>query len=507
VQGLRSTRLQAAAAAALPVALAAWIYFPITRAYFYADDFTNLVSIVNDGFLPFVLRPFGGHNLLVRNLAFYGSFRLFGLRADLFFWTVLLTYLLDVWLLFRILRNLTGSLTLACFGAILWGTSPVNDGTLAWYSVYGQVLATTILLLVLERVTAWARAGGAVDGRRAAVWYGLLLLGTVCFGVGVGVALVFPAVLFLLLPQTWRQPRIRAAYLALPLVTIAIYFAFRRLYPLVWQLPPEEAYMAHGFPQLHDLAAMTRELLIVSITAALGSFAVFSRGLLPPAAPGVILPLFAAGVVVLLWRGDSASRRAGAAMLLLALGVYFVIASGRAQLVGLAGGVAASAAQRRYHFVGAIPIVILACLALQQVGRLGPLRRLPRVLLLVMALGLWTWAFRRAAFVVHDNAPARGEFQAAVRAIAVAVEARPPGTTVYIDTGQPTNRMLGMVMQKRDFPGRAAVFLLTQPGDEMDGRRVRFVERDPAVRAWYAARAESRLARLLVDPQAASSNP
>ena len=505
--GLRSTRLGAAAAAALPVALAAWIYFPITRAYFYADDFTNLVSIVNDGFLPFVLRPFGGHNLLVRNLAFYTSFHLFGLRADLFFWTVLLTYLLDVWLLFRILRNLTGSLTLACFGALLWGTSPVNDGTLAWYSVYGQVLAATGLLVVLERVTARARAGGAVDGRTAAIWYGLLLLGTVCFGVGVGVALVFPAVLFLLLPETWRQPRIRAAYLALPLVTLAIYFAFRRLYPFVGRLPPEEAFMAGGLPPLRDLTAMTRELLTFSITTALGSFAVFSSGLLSPAASGVILPLFAAGVLVLLWRGDPASRRAGVAMLLLSAGVYVVIASGRAQLLVMYGGVAAAAAQRRYHFVGAIPVVIVACLALQQVGRLGPLRRLPRGLLIVAALALWARAYRRAPFVVHDNAPARGEFQAAVRAIATAVAASPPGTTVYIDTGQPTSRMLGLVLQKRDFPGRAAVFLLTQPGDELDGRRVRFVERAPAVRAWYAARADSRLAQLLVDPEAVPSPP
>jgi len=51
------------------------------------------------------------------------------------------------------------------------------------------------------------------------------------------------------------------------------------------------------------------------------------------------------------------------------------------------------------------------------------------------------------------------------------------------------------------------VFVLTQPGDELDGRRVRLVERDPGLRAWYAARAESRLARLLVDPQTASSHP
>jgi hypothetical protein len=60
------------AAALVPVLLAAWVFHPITRGYFFADDFNCLLSIANDGFLRFVLRPFGGHNLLVRNVVFYG---------------------------------------------------------------------------------------------------------------------------------------------------------------------------------------------------------------------------------------------------------------------------------------------------------------------------------------------------------------------------------------------------------------------------------------------------
>ncbi len=498
-----SSRLGVGVAAAFPVLLAAWVYFPITRSYFWSDDFTNMVSIVNDGFLSFVLRPFGGHNLLVRNLAFYGSYQLFGLRADLYFWTVLLTFLLAVWLLFRVLRNLTGSLTLACFGAALWGTSPVNDGTLAWYSVYGQVLAATILLLVLDRVTALARTGGALTTRTACAWYALLLLGTGCFGVGVGVALAFPAVLFLVLPDAWRRPRIRVAYLALPLVTIAMYVAFRRLYPLVGALPPEEAFMATGLPPLAELVPMLRELLVYSVASSLRSFAAYSRRAHPLPGAWITLAVFGVGVLVLLWRGDATTRRAAAAMAVLWVAIYLVIAIGRASLVGLAGSLAAAAAQRRYHFVGAIPVVIVACLALQQIGRLGPLRRVPRGALLLAALVLGGWTYRRSAFVVNDNARARAEFQAAVRAIDTAVAAQPPGATVYIDTGPRTTGLLGFVMPKRDFPGRAGVFLLMQPGDEMEGRRVRFVERDPAVRTWYASRPETRLGRLLVDANAA----
>src|SRR5262249_17981647 len=155
------------------------------RTYFFADDFNCLLSILNDGFLRFVLRPFAGHNLLVRNLAFYASYQLFGMRAELYFWTVLLTHLLNVWLLFRVLRNMSAGLALACFGAALWGTSPAHVGTLGWYSVYGQVLVATVLLVVLGGVTARARTGAAPSRRSAAVWYALLLAGTTCFGTGV----------------------------------------------------------------------------------------------------------------------------------------------------------------------------------------------------------------------------------------------------------------------------------------------------------------------------------
>src|SRR5262249_52976128 len=100
---MESERRGPAAAAALvvPLALSAWVYFPIAPASFWADAFVCLASIPTDGFLRFVLRPFGAHNLLLRNLVFSLSYRLFGLRAELYFWTVLLTHLLNVFLLFR----------------------------------------------------------------------------------------------------------------------------------------------------------------------------------------------------------------------------------------------------------------------------------------------------------------------------------------------------------------------------------------------------------------------
>jgi hypothetical protein len=64
--------------ALLPLALSAWVYHPITRVFFWADDFVHLTEIANERPLVFLLRPFGGHAFLTRNLVFLGSYHLFG---------------------------------------------------------------------------------------------------------------------------------------------------------------------------------------------------------------------------------------------------------------------------------------------------------------------------------------------------------------------------------------------------------------------------------------------
>jgi hypothetical protein len=47
---------------------------------------------------------------------------------------------------------------LAVLAAAVWGINPINEGALGWYAVYGQVLATTCILIILVRF-AGTRAG------------------------------------------------------------------------------------------------------------------------------------------------------------------------------------------------------------------------------------------------------------------------------------------------------------------------------------------------------------
>ena len=487
-------------AAAIPLVLTLMLYWPLTGSFFWADDFMCMRSIVDDGFVRFVFRPWGGHNLLVRNLVFYTFWHLFGLHAAPYFWVVLLTHLLNVWLLFRVLQRLTGSAMLACFGATLWGTSPLAAGVLAWYAVFGQALVATILLGILDRLAALSRSGAPVRARTAWIWYGLLLLGSVTFGEGIGVALAFAAVLFAMQPAAWRRPRLRAAYFALPLVTLAVYVACRHLYPLfVEPLSPEEL-NAHpaGIEAMPQVLAAVAALVAFSASEYVRNF--FSAaGAYPDRATPPVVAVLAAGLGLLCWRGSPETRRTAVAMASLCVGVYLSIAIGRS-----GGDLIRTVTQQRYHYVAAIPIVILVCLALQEIGRIGWLARVPRVPLLLGALVVWTWGFTRSPYRVELHAGPRRVVDMAVSSIDLEVSRVPKGQIAYLENGANARTILGPVGRDIEFPGRAAIFLLAHDGDQVNGRTVRFIVRDPAVLAHYRQRPDSPLARLLASPREAA---
>src|SRR5262249_28160275 len=126
--------------ALLPPAAAAFTFFPVTRNYFVGDDFLHLLTFANDGLLRFLGTPFGGHVLVVRNLAFALCVRAFGTDPTGFFWTVLATHVVNAGLLYLLLVRFVGSRPVACLVALLWGAAPHHGVALGWYSVYGEAL-------------------------------------------------------------------------------------------------------------------------------------------------------------------------------------------------------------------------------------------------------------------------------------------------------------------------------------------------------------------------------
>jgi hypothetical protein len=492
----------------VPLALSGWIYYPITRAFFFADDFVHLVDLENERTLAFLLKPFGGNAFLFRNLVFLASYHLFGVDPVAFQRTVLITHLLNVALFFGLLRAMTGSVWLACLGAAVWGMSPLAVDSLDWYSAFGHVLVGTAMLLVLRSVIRLDVAGDRISVRTAVAWFVLLLVGSACYGPGIGAALVFPGVLILLLPAVWRQPGLRLAFLALPVVTLAFYFGQQYLYRQIGTLSIEE--------EVHQQAALS----------GFGAIPLFWTHLLSYSAAGTILGFFmpkpypspasriavsalAAGTGFLLWRGAARTRRYALGMAALWAGVYLMIAIGRGHIYALMNVPAATAAAvGRYHYAGTIPLAALVCLVLREVGHLPVLRAVPRSVAVVLSLALVLEGRQASGFRIDTRPYVHDYFLYTKQDLATQIAAAPRETPLYLENSKTPWPVLGVAIPERLVPGRAAVFLLTRSASKLDDRDVRFIERDPDVLDWYRdEHPDTPLARLLVAPEEAPASP
>jgi hypothetical protein len=496
--GAPSARWIDAALGGLAVGLAAIVYSPVTGAYFFADDLLFLMRIAAEPLRGVLLDPFGGHLLLTRNAVFAATFALFGADPTPYYWSSFLTHLANVWLLFRLLCALTARPALACLGATLWGTCPVHIATVGWYASYGQLLATTAMLVVLGQV---ARADPATPPSlgRVVWWCGILLLGATCFGVGVGVALVFPVVAVLLLPRLMR-PTALAALLALPLTVTGLYRWVTRREPVAAGMGMFQAIVLRSYSRV---PIMLGHLLNYGASAlTLGFFRAVGRwpnaATYPSTASRIVAAVFGTALLGAFWLADPRGRRQLLAAATLALGVYGIVAVGRA---GFRLDLAFWASEARFHYAGTIPLAMLLCLALRELGRRGPLRFLPPEALLAGWLAVGTIGWARSTWRPESHAAARQEIEARLSEMDVEIDRAPPGSTVYLVNGTLSPAVRGPAIDQAGLPGRAALFVIMHPSDVVRGRHVRFVEPDARVRAVQAAR-NGRLGSLLVAPEA-----
>ena len=292
---------------AVPFALSAAGSYPITRNYFYGDDLLSVYDVINKPFVELLLVPYGGHLYVVRNALFALLYWLFGPDPHAYYWVALLTHLANVALLCALLHTLTDSPRLACFGGALWGTAPVTEGTIGWYSVYGHALATTGLLLILLGIVRAARRG-SVSNAELGLWAGLVFAISTSFGVGLAFAVVLPVIAWLLLPRGAVRRRAVALLGTTAVVMPLVYLTARHLAVVRYGSD------LHG-PDLDDpLAAsvgvadvVTSMLAYGTEQVVLGPFAHFVPGL---AWPAVVAAPVLLGVGIAFWMAGWTVRRA-----------------------------------------------------------------------------------------------------------------------------------------------------------------------------------------------------
>jgi hypothetical protein len=455
----------------LPVACALFAWAPLLDNWFKGDDFVHLYDIATKPFLRLLVLTWGGHVYTVRNTVFAAMFRVFGADPRPYFWSVLLTHALNTLLLYRVIRRFAGSVLLACFGATLWSASPVLEGALGWYSVYGQVLLTAIVLGVLSSLGERIVTGAVVPTRTAVCWAALLLAGTSCFGIGLGVALVFPLVAVLALPRVQLPV---PSLLALIASSVASYVFYR----LVITYSPDVSTLdARLFSVTTTIGALPAVLaflagLLCFGAAALGGDFVGSHQRLAPwvnvAAGLTLLTLLLAGVAC----ASGTARRNLLALAVLALAAYGMVAAGRAILFEVAHmPYWLAVSSPRYHYLGLAIITVLVCTALAQVAALGATAN--RVVLATTA----AWMLVRIAVLVVRPFPIdhwdseRAETRAMLRSVREQIARTPPGQVALIEN-QPfdLSRAFANV-----YPGWAGMFVVFFPDNTVDGRPVRFL--------------------------------
>lgn len=479
------------------------VYAPIIHIFFHEDDFFLLFQFANDPLLLSLVRPYLGHANLVRNVVFGATYAAFGPVSEAFQATVLVGHLLTVALLFAVIHRVTRSALVACFGALLWGTCPASIGTLGWYAAFGHTLCTLLTLLAFGVVL---RAYDAPDGltpRRIVACILLLAAGATSFGAGLGMALAFPAIVWIFArPRVGTRPAL-VATVAIPAAAAALYLGQRLVFHALGGTENEQLVML-GI-QLIDpryAAALLVRYFGFGI-ASLASGPFLDTPPWPTLGMDVLVGVVGMLTLLAAWLGTPRERRVLLAVLVLAAAAYGSVVAGRAGLMKIAAVTPAKAAMAlRYHYAAQAWLALGLSTALAILLARMPRRAAHALASAAVAVVLASHILRTHPYDFKPRVRlAVAETLDRVRAAAAAA---PPGETVRIAN----ERFRGApILARRPavFPGTSGVFLVFHPGSEVDGRPIVF----EGTRAHVAlARARGgRIASLLVAPPDGQPDP
>jgi hypothetical protein len=369
-------------------------------------------------------------------------------------------------------------------------------------------MAATFVLLVLVDLARVAEGDRPPTSWQLGGWTLLLLGAATSFGTGLGVALAFPAIAWLLLPPARGRNRGALVLVAGTAAIAALFFAQHAGLP---EVLPRDGLVHYPLAVSLALGANLASYGLASL--GLGPFFTFNEGHISvgplrglaaahilPAINGLGLVLFAV-LSLAFARAGAARRRQMAAFALLAACAYGAIALGRAPfMVDEKLGMQFMTTATRYHYMGQLGLALLVGLATAELADVRSLRRLPARLGPVLfgvgiALALPSYASSaRTLDPLLDRRWLDG-VNRVMKELQETVRAAPPGSPVYI----PHRRYGGYVFVSREeFPDWAALFVMTHREDTLEGRRVYFVETDAQLVQKFREGSNGRIKGLLV---------
>jgi hypothetical protein len=485
-----------------PVLATLVVHFGVLSNGFLSDDFVHLYNVSNLPFLDAISLSTGGHLLYSYTTVVWLLKLLFGLNPLVFFLLGLMLHLASVRLLFEIIYRLTDKASLAAFGAALWGMCPIAAGSLGWISVHGQVYATAAILWVLLDTVRCSQTPSLLKNSVLLRHVFLLLVAATSFGAGLSSTVVYVLVIALWNPVPGERTRLVVVYGGIALAAIALYVFTMTLQTDAYG----DAYskvdlLKHSLEDITGTLGLFAGLLSIGSSALfLGPLLIGKIALVPVAAlPSVaiaitlftLLPLLIAGYIL----STAAQRRQVFALLLLPCAAYGLIAVARNTII-----YKALAGTARFHYFPQAMLAIVLCLLLARlIDRLPANAQKYGRMSFIAWLLLAVFPFAIGQVVEPSKLFVNGQYSQYERSMSelkAAIE-NPAGQGDIVIVNKPYNVFIWGYTPV-EFPGLAALFVLSYPSNVVDGRRVVFLEPSKDIVDMTKAHKGSRIAELLV---------
>jgi hypothetical protein len=482
------------------------------ESYFRLEDLEYFFVITNGGFWQFLRTYTREHMNVVQNVVFYALFKMFHLHSVPWYLFVLGLHLVNVKLLYDLILRFTLQRRAAVIFATLWGISPVGQGALVPLTGIGHVMVASLLLWLLLDITRIKQKGERIGGRVVIRWC-LLLLGMAgSFGGGIGIAMVFGFVAWLLLRGVSNRTPVTVALLSLSVtvpLTYLVHAALQWTRGVDLQSPPI-AFSNAGFwlstgRMFSGLVGYSLASLLLGPLVFLG----FPRYAFPISDAGCLVVGFLLILSVMMRRVSKEMRRQIMALALLIAAVCGMIALGRGwmfagfQKRAPSGELMASA---RFYYAAPMLFAIWLAMIYAAACKFSAPRSRAADGLALTVLAVMLIPSLQAARAVYPGSGMEeaGLVCAMSHGIRSAVVKAGVRSVVYVRN---SNRYHNPGAPEGEYPGMAVIFVIVFPDNEVLGKRVCFVEENAAVVEWARKRKWLRTSKLLVTPQEARGQP
>jgi hypothetical protein len=487
----------------LSLAVVLIVNFQLLSAFFYADDFVLLYQIANWNPLEFIFSSWGGHLLIFRNIIFYCMFKLFGVNSVAYFSTVLITHLGSAYILYKIIYLLTDKPYIAVAGMMIWGICPVNYATLAWYSVYGQILTCFLFLLFLYDLLRIEKDKIIFEMNIVIRWSICFLLMAASFGTGLAIACLSPLAIVIILWENNKKWKIAASILPVIAVILVLFIFKDSIYHYF------SGEISHTTPLALGVA-LSNYKLILEMFIRMCAYSIYCMASFPMLffsstmqypTSAIVIAIPVVILFIILFFRSKEYRRHYAILSILFLGLIGLTAYGRAVIFKIFGVlISLGSMTPRYYYVIFILVVLILSLMADELDDLFPkiAKVITPIVLIVIALSVYpNIIIAKKIGIWNTSGRERKIYYDTITDIERTVRTYPEGSSVFID-----NKMDDQISlfnpSDTDFPGKAAMFSIKYPNNTVEGRRVYFVENDCRVADKNIEKKNWRISSLIV---------